>query len=168
MKYLEVGKILAPHAIKGEVKVSITTSKPDERFKKGSKLFVQFGKDFKEIIIDTYRVHKGMALISFNKITNINDVLDYVGKTIYVKKDEVDNLGSDEFYFDDLIGLMAYDKDTLIGEVVDVMDVPQGAILVIKTDKKEVLVPFVSEFIVDVDINNGKILINPIEGLLWE
>ena len=74
----------------------------------------------------------------------------------------------DNFYYDDLIGLDAYDNDEKIGEVVDVMEVPQGAILVIKTKEKEALVPFVSEFIVDVDINNGKILINPIEGLLWE
>ena len=48
------------------------------------------------------------------------------------------------------------------------MEVPQGAILVIKNGDKESLVPFVDEFIDSVDLENGKIYINPIEGLLWE
>ena len=168
MKYLEVGKIITTHGIKGEVKVSITTSSPLERFKKGNTLYGLFDKEYKEIKIDTYRLHQGFALISFNGITNINDVLDYVGKTIYVNKDDLKELDQDNFYYDDLIGLDAYDNDEKIGEVVDVMEVPQGAILVIKTKEKEALVPFVSEFIEDVDLKEGKIFINPIEGLLWE
>lgn len=166
MKYLEVGKIITTHGIKGEVKVSITTSSPLERFKKGNTLYGLFDKEYKEIKIDTYRLHQGFALISFNGITNINDVLDYVGKTIYVNKDDLKELDQDNFYYDDLIGLDAYDNDEKIGEVVDVMEVPQGAILVIKTKEKEALVPFVSEFIEDVDLKGGKIFINPIEGLL--
>ena len=167
MKYLEVGKIIATHAIKGEVKVSISSSKPEERFKKGNILYVLDGKEYREIKIDSFRVHKGMALITFNNITNINDVLGYVGKTIYVSKESLKDLDKDNYYYDDLIGLIAYDKDNLIGEVVDVMEVPQGAILVIKKEnEKQVLVPFVSEFIEDVDLDNKKIYINPIEGLV--
>ena len=166
MKYLEVGKIVAPHAIKGEVKVLITTSLPDVRFKRGNTLYVLFDKEYKEIKIDTFRMHKGMALISFNGITNINDVLEYVDKTIYVDKEALNALDDDNYYYDDLIGLSAYNEETLIGEVIDVMEVPQGAILVIKNGDKESLVPFVDEFIDSVDLENGKIYINPIEGLL--
>ena len=104
---------------------------------------------------------------SFNKLTNINNVLEYVGCTIYVDKETLEELDEDDFYFDDLIGLNAKTVDGKeIGIVEDILEVPQGAILVIKKDKKESLVPFVSEFIEDVDLENGEIVINPIEGLL--
>ncbi len=93
-----------------------------------------------------------MGLISFNNITNINNVLEYVGKYIYVDKETLEKLDENNFYYDDLIGLIAYtDNDEKIGEVIDILEVPQGAILVIeKSDKKEALVPFVEEFIKDV------------------
>lgn len=168
MKYLEVGKIVATHGIRGEVKVSLTTSFPEERFEKGNVLYIGENDQYKKIIIDTFRVHKGLGLVSFNKLTNINDVLDYVGKTIYVDKESLEELGEDDFYFDDLIGLTAItNNDEKIGEVVDILEVPQGAILVIKKDdKEEALVPFVDEFISDVDLEEGYIIITPIEGLL--
>lgn len=168
MKYLEVGKIIATHGIRGEVKVSLTTSFPEERFEKGNVLYIGENGKYKKIVIDTFRVHKGLGLVSFNNLTNINDVLDDVGKTIYVDKESLDELGEDDFYFDDLIGLTAItDSNEKIGEVVDIIEVPQGAILVIKkNDKKEALVPFVDEFIGDVDLEEGYIIITPIEGLL--
>lgn len=167
MKYLEVGKIIATHAIKGEVKVSLSTSFADERFKKGNVLYVYKDKKYEKIVIDSYRMHKGLALISFNGINNINNVLDYVDKTIYVDKVTLPELEEGHYYYDDLIGLKVYDKEELVGDVVDLLDVPQGSILVIKTLKgKESLVPYVKEFIKEVDLNNKKIVIESIEGLI--
>lgn len=167
MKYLEVGKIIATHGIKGEVKVSLSTSFPFERFSKGNKLYIYENNKYVPIIIDSFRIHKGLGLVSFNGIVNINDCLEYINKTIYVDKDTLNELEEDDFYFDDLIGLTAYtDNDELIGEVVDILEVPQGAILIINKNKKEVMVPFVDEFIKEVLLDEGKIIITPIEGLL--
>lgn len=167
MKYLEVGKIITTHGIKGEVKVSLSTSFPYERFKKGNVLYINDNNKYIPITIDTFRIHKGLGLVSFNGITNINDCLGYVGKTIYVDKETLDELEEDNFYFDDLIGLIAYtDNLEKIGEVTDILDVPQGAILIINNGKKEVLVPFVDEFIKEVLLDENKIIITPIEGLL--
>ena len=167
MRYLEVGEILTTHGIKGEVKVKIETSNPISRFKKGNELYLLIGNNYQKITIDTFRMHKGMALISFNNITNINDVLAYIGKKIYVDKDSLPELDEDDFYYDDLIGMDAFDNNALIGVVSDVLEVPQGAILVItKNDGKEGLVPFVSEFVKDVDLDNKKIYLELIEGLL--
>lgn len=167
MKYLEVGKIITTHGIKGEVKVSLSTSFPYERFKKGNVLYINDNNKYIPITIDTFRIHKGLGLVSLNGITNINDCLGYVGKTIYVDKETLDELEEDNFYFDDLIGLIAYtDNLEKIGEVTDILDVPQGTILIINNGKKEVLVPFVDEFIKEVLLDENKIIITPIEGLL--
>jgi len=157
-----VGKIVGTHGIKGELKVKSDTS--FDRFKKGSKLYIEKQE---EIIINSHRQHKGMELITINNLTNINDVLCYVGKDLYVPHNR-EELEEGEFYYEDLIGLDCYDsKDNLIGTVIDLQEVPQGLILEIKSKTKTILVPFVDEFIVDIDLDNNKLSINEIEGLLW-
>ena len=156
-----VGKIVGTHGIKGELKVKSDTS--FDRFKKGSKLYIEKEE---EIIINSHRQHKGMELITINNLTNINDVLCYVGKDLYVPHNR-EELEDGEFYYEDLIGLDCYDsKDNLIGTVVDLQEVPQGLILEIKSSAKTILVPFVDEFIADIDLDNNKLSINEIEGLL--
>lgn len=157
-----VGKIVGTHGIKGELKVKSDTS--FDRFKKGNKLYIEKEE---EITINSHRQHKGMELITINNLTNINDVLCYVGKDLYVPHNR-EELEDGEFYYEDLIGLDCYDsKDNLIGTVVDLQEVPQGLILEIKSSAKTILVPFVDEFIVDIDLDNNKLSINEIEGLLW-
>lgn len=156
-----VGKIVGTHGIKGELKVKSDTS--FDRFKKGSKLYIDKKE---EIIINTHRQHKGMELITINNLNNINDVLCYVGKEIYVPHDR-DELDEGEFYYEDLIGLECYDsKNNLIGTIIDLQEVPQGIILEIKGEKKNILIPFVDEFVRDINLEENKIMINEIEGLL--
>ena len=121
-------------------------------------------KDATKIVVDGFRIHKEMGLLLFNGIKNINDVLAYVGKSIYV---DVDKYNPGEYFYDDYIGLDVYDKGEKIGVVVDIMEVPQGEILVIKKNNgKEALVPFVDEFVIEIDVDNNKMIIESIEGLL--
>lgn len=165
MRLLECAKIVTTHGIKGEVKIKIITDDL-ERFSNGTILYVGNNKEnVKEIKVDGFRPIKDMGLLSFNGITNINDCLEYVGKSIYVDTDMYEN---DDIYYDDLIDCKVFDGDIYIGIVSDVMEVPQGAILCIKRDNnKDALVPFVDEFIKLIDIQKKEIIIKSIEGLLW-
>lgn len=156
-----VGKIVGTHGIKGELKVKSDTS--FDRFKKGNVLYIE--KEEK-ITINSSRVHKGLHLITINGLTNINDVLMYVNKNIYVPHDRSE-LEEGEYYYEDLIGLICYDSNKEeIGEVIDLQEVPQGLILEIRGKEKTILIPYVDEFIEEIDLDNKKILINEIEGLL--
>lgn len=168
MKYFLVGTIVTTHGIKGEMKVKLETSFPEERFKKGNTLFFKNDNSYQKMIVNSYRPHKNMALITFNNLQNINDVLIYVGKDLYIDETSQSKIPGDGFYYNDLIGLEVFDEaNTLLGSVSDVMEVPQGEILVIsKKDGKEALVPFVDEYIKKVDLKKGIIIISPIEGLL--
>ena len=65
MKYLEVGKIVTTHGIRGEVKIQVITDNL-RRFEKGSILYI--GEEKEQIIVDNYRVQKNMVLLSFNGI----------------------------------------------------------------------------------------------------
>lgn len=166
MKLNLVGTIVSTHGIKGEVKVKSDSS--FNRFVIGNKLYLKNNEKTKEIIVDSHRTHKGFDLITFNGLKNINDVLEFVGFEVYVDIEGNEELEEGEFYFDDLIGLNAYDdEDNLLGVIIDINEVPQGIILELKkVDKTIAYIPFVDEFIKEVDLDEEKIIITPIEGLL--
>ena len=168
MKYIEVGKIVGTHGIKGEVKVNSDSSFKDERYKVGNVLYLNDQDKMIKIEINSYRPHKNLDLITFNNHTNINDVLKYVNCSIYVDEADLTELEEDEFYFEDLIDSnVVDDKGNEIGKIIDINEVPQGEILVIKkANGGKALIPFVNEFIKEIDLENKIVIITPIEGLL--
>lgn len=157
-KYYLVGEIINTHGIKGEMKVRSETNM--DRFEKGSVLFLKQNDKYLEITIDSHRSHKGMELITFNGITNINDCLQYKGCKLYIKHSEDD----ETIYYDDLIGSKIIVDDKEMGEVIDIREVPQGIILECNIGGKTKFIPYVDEFIASVE--DGKIIVTPIEGLL--
>ena len=157
-----VGKIIGTHGIKGELKVKSDTS--FDRFKVGNVLYVE--KEY-PITINSVRNHKGFTLITVNSFTNINDVLDLVHKEIYVNHDRKE-LKDGEYYYEDIIGLDVFDSNNINrGVVNDIIEVPQGLLLEIKGQEKTSLIPYVKEFIKEINLSEKKIVINEIEGLLW-
>lgn len=161
-----VGKIVGTHGIKGELKV-INESDFD-RFFVGSKLFIKKDNNYKQITINSVRYHKNFVLVTINNLKNINDVLDYVNTNIYIDKHE-DVLEDDEYYMEDLISCKVYTlEDEYIGEVVDLLILPKQEVLEIrKENNKIVMVPYVDAFIKEIDVENKKIFIDTIEGLVW-
>src|SRR5690554_4401580 len=168
MDYIYVGTITGTHGIKGEVKVKSDSSFKAERFKKNNTLYLKYKNEMTKIAIDSYRTHKNFDLITFNNITDVNEVINYVNCDIYVHKNQLADLGQEEYYYHQLIGLKVVQTNgNIIGKVVDIQDVPQGEILVIeKKDGKQRLVPFVDSFINNIDLKKQEIVIIPIEGLL--
>lgn len=169
MNLVLLGKIVGTHGIKGEVKISSNSDFKSQRFKVGNTLYIKKNNDFIPIIICSYRVHKGLDLITFNDYKNINDVLEYVNLDVYVDYNDVNDLDEDEYYFTDLLDCKVYDQDNkYLGIVIDLLEVPQGVIIEIKNENNQKsLVPFNDEFIKEVDLDNKTIIIEPIEGLLW-
>ena len=173
MGYCLVGKIVGTFGIKGELKVISETSFPEKRYKKGSKLLMKYQDKYLEVIVRSHRVHKNMDLVSFSSIDNINitdninDVTKYVGSSLFVDEMDLEELDDGEFYYNDLIGLECFDNSgNKLGIVEDIRELPRGILLEINLGKKTGLVPFVDEFIENIDLDENKIIINVIEGLL--
>lgn len=158
----KVGKIIGTHGIKGEVKIKSDTD--FDRFKKGSILHIKQDDKFIEIKINSHRVHKGFDLITFNNLDNINLVLKFIGLEIFTTHSSSD-LNEGEYFVEDLVGMKVIDQfNNNIGIVSDMLEVPQGHILEINNNGKKSLIPFVGEFIKE--INEDVIVIETIEGLL--
>lgn len=167
MKYVLLGKVVSTHGIKGEIKIKSDTSFKQERYKKGNTLYFKKDNVYIPFKVDGFREHKNLDLVRFNGNNNINQVLEYVGLEVYVNYEDMDSLEENDYYYEDLISLEVYTmKEEYIGKVIEIREVPQGIILEVKTVEKTVLIPFVEEFIKEVDLSNEKIFVEPIEGLL--
>ncbi len=163
-KYLEVGKIVGTFGIKGELKLYSESDFIEERLTPGNVLYLKRKETFEPVIIDKARLHKNNYMISINGYTNINDVLEYVGLSLYVDTEKAKPLNEGEYYCDELIGLDVFNQNQeLIGKVIDVLEIPTYKLLEVKDNKKIFLVPFIDEFILEVE--EDKIIIEEIEGL---
>lgn len=167
--YYVIGTIVSTHALKGEVKIYSTTDFKEERYKVGNKLFIERAKQMIEVKIKSYRRHKEFDLVSFENYNNINDVLELIKCKVYVHESQLQDLELDEFYYHELIDSLVYNEDNLVGKVIDVVNYGASDILIIRNeDNKEIMIPFVDEFVKEIDSKNKKIHIEVIEGLLGE
>ena len=160
MDLIKIGKIVNTHGIKGEIRILSKFPYKDKVFIKGMNIYID--KNDKEVI-NTYRVHKNFDMITMNGYSNINDVLKYKGKYIYVNKDDIklDNNYLDE----DIIGLNTYVDNDYKGIVSNIERYEKTVLLVIKNRDKEYLVPY--DLIDKIDTDNKKIYIKEIDGLFY-
>ncbi len=167
-KYVSVGKILNFHGIKGEAKVGFTKNQEDF-FCSLEEVYIKKEHEYMLLKIDSSRLHKNFALVKFEGINSIDELLPYKGAFLYVKEDTIrENLDEDEFLIDELVGLGIFDQDgKKQGFVIGVSNNGANDLLSVKTNsKKVVLIPFVKAIVTDVNIKDKKIFINNLEGLL--
>lgn len=167
-KFVSVGKILNFHGIKGEAKVGFTKNQEDF-FCSLDKVFVKKDNEYLPLIIKNSRLHKNIALVQFEGINSIDELLEYKGAFLYVEEETIrENLEEDEFLIDELVSLEVFDQNgEKKGFVVGVSNNGASDLLSVKTNsKKIILIPFVKAIVTDVSIKDKKIIINNIEGLI--
>ena len=168
MDYTIIGKIINTHGIKGDLKIYPLTDSLD-RFFHLEKVYIGDSKE--EAIIKEVNVHKGFVLLRFKNLENINDVLKYKEQFIYVDDENRVKLQENHYFISDLIGCRVLLKDGKeIGILIEVLQGGANDVyVVLSPEKKEFLIPAVTEFIKTVDIDNNLIIIDPIEGMIeWK
>lgn len=162
-----VGRIGRPHGIRGEVTVEPRTDEPDERFAPGSTL-MRAGTD-STLSVARSHWHSGRLLIHFDGIDDRSAAEGLRGTLLEVERaDDAVPAEEDEYYDSALIGCEVV---TLAGEAVgivaEVAHLPaQDLLVVARASGAEVLVPFVSEIVPEVDMPARRILIDPPPGLI--
>lgn len=168
----QVGAITQTHGIKGEVKVFPLTD-DISRFKNMKNLLLDAGKEgYKTLEVESVRQQKNIVILKFKGIDNINDIEKYKGHGLFVTKENRVPLKKDEYFIADLIGVKVYldtDKDTVFGTISDVLQTGANDVYEIEmTDGKSVLVPAIKDCILDVDVENDRVEIHLLDGLLGE
>lgn len=97
-EYVFVGKIVGTHGIKGEIKLISDYSIKDKILISNQKLYI--GKEKKEVILVSCRKHKNYDLLLFREYNNINEVLSFKNKGLYIKKED---LPQDEIILEELV-----------------------------------------------------------------
>ncbi|MRG85423.1 ribosome maturation factor RimM [Salinibacillus xinjiangensis] len=164
-----IGKVVNTHGIKGEVKI-IKITDFDERFEKGNKVFwfAEDGKKTLSLEIDGHRIHKNFHLLHFKGYDSINDVESLKGGTLKISEEQQTSLEEGEFYYHQIIGCAVVTEDgTEIGIVKEILTPGANDVWVVKRKgQKDVLIPYIESIVTDVDVENKRILIHPMEGLL--
>ncbi len=166
--YFRIGVITSTHGLKGEVKVFPTTDDVN-RFKKLKKCFIRTKDKDIEVEKNSCKFFKNMVILSFKEFNNINDIEKYKGCDIYVTRENAVPLKEDEFYISDIIGADVFEENgNLLGKLKDVMKTGANDVFVVELsgDKKELLVPVIKEFVPEMDIENKKIVIRLMKGML--
>ena len=154
---LYIGKVAGTHGIKGEIKIISDFKYKDLVFVPGNHLYI----DDDNLVINSHRIHKNYDMVTFENINDINDVLKYKGKEVYIDRSEY---VFPDLLNEDLIGALVYDNGEPIGVLSAVRKNVNQELLVIKKDDKEYLVPNVEAFVKNK--SKDRIDINAIEGLL--
>lgn len=163
MNYIYIGEIVNTHGIKGELRIISDFKYKELVFKENFKVYV--GNRKEKLIIKTHRFHKIYDMLTFEGIDDINEAIVYKGDSVYINRDDIK---VDGYLDEDIIGLNVYELDKLIGTVDGILKSNAHDILVIKNNKKNHMIPFIDEFIVNIDIENKRIDIKTIEGLIDE
>lgn len=170
MEMFNVGKIVNTHGINGEVRVISKTDFADERYKKGNMLYIFMDnlKEPLEVKVATHRTHKNFDLLSFEGYSNVNDVEKFKGSLLKVPESQLTDLAEDEYYFHEIIGCVVKTNDGVeIGEITEILTPGANDVWVVNGENgKEILIPYIEEIVLEIDVKNKAILINPMEGLL--
>ena len=167
--FLEIGRIVRTHGIKGYVKIvpwcddSLIVAGLSHLF------FDSEGRSLKHI--EEAKVLKNAVIVKFLGIDSIECAQEIVGRIVYVNRNDI--VLSDGMYFiQDLIGMRVYDvdnKDIYYGKVVDVLQ--PGANDVYRTvddNNVERLIPVIDDVVIDVELDDNLIYIRPLEGLFYD
>ena len=104
-------------------------------------------------------------MVTFVGINDINDVLQCKGEPVYIDKNEVQ---IDGILNEDLIDMSVYGDDSFVGHVTDILNNGVYDILVVQGDNSRSLIPNIDEFVLNIDVDNKRIDVNVIEGLINE
>jgi 16S rRNA processing protein RimM len=164
---LRVGVISSTHGVRGEVKVYPTTDDVN-RFNSLKDVILDTGLEHMNLEIQGVKFFKNMVILKFKGYDSIEDIEKYKGKDLLITRDQAVELGPDENFIVDLIGLRVVTEDgEEFGTLTDVIKTGANDVYEVKTaEGKEVLLPAIKECVLNVDLTEGIVTVHIMDGLL--
>lgn len=160
---IEVMKIINTHGVKGEMKALYYAESP-QFFKKVKTLYDKKGNAY---TLTGVREGKNSLLVTVEGIDDMTKAEGMKNVELFAKREDFPPLPKGEYYLIDLVGLLAVTNEgEEIGEVIDIIEKAAQNLLVIKKEEKEILIPKCDAFVDRVDLDEKRIYITPIEGLI--
>lgn len=167
MELIEYGKIVTTHGVNGELRI-FPFSSSFHNFDIIYRLFIEndTGTQPREFAVEKKRIHKRSILIKLRGIDTPEIAGGFVGRSVFLNREDLVQTDEDEYYWFELLGLDVVTSDgRFIGTVEHLMETPASDILIVTSGKDEFLVPVNDKFILNIDIEKSEITINPVDGL---
>ncbi len=162
MEYIKIGYTSATHGLKGEVKIKSNFPYKNKVFKINNELYL--GDEKEKITINSHRIHKNIDMITFNNYNDINEVLKYLRKDVYIIKESLE-LNDNEVLDSDLLTYKVLYKDKE-GTVLEVFKASEmNKIIRLSINNKEVLIPYNDTFVKNIDKSKKTIEVELLENM---
>ena len=162
-----LGKIAKKFSFKGEVLIYLDTDEP-ELYENLESVFVERNKHLVPFFIENSSLHKNDFLrVHFEDINTEDDADALVGSEIYLPLNMLPKLSGNKFYFHEVIGFEIEDKRLgFVGEIQSINDTTAQPLFEVLKDGTEILIPMIDHFLIKVDRDNKKIIMDLPEGLI--
>ncbi|MDQ1136907.1 16S rRNA processing protein RimM [Microbacterium sp. SORGH_AS 1204] len=169
---LRVGRLVKAHGLKGAFKLELYTDDPDGRFVSGSTFTLQVPKSSpwhgRELTVREFRWMNSHPVVFFEGVDDRTAAEELVKAILWIDQDTETAPAEDDAWYDhQLVGLDVVRDGSVIGRVVRVDHFPAQDLLIVRPsgEDREVLVPFVSAIVPEVDIAGGRVVVTPPAGL---
>ena len=163
-EYFECGRIIAAHGVKGTMKVESWCDSP-KILAAQKRIFLAAGDgSYKEARVVSASVSQDIVLMTVEGYDNREVVQGMKNTVLYLKREDIP-LAPGAILLADMIGLPVIDANTgvTLGTVKDVTDSVASRLIVVETERGDVLLPDIKEFVKETDVDKG-VFVTPIPG----
>ena len=162
-----LGKIAKKFSFKGEVLIYLDTDEP-ELYEDMESIFVEFNKNLIPFFIENSSLHKNDFLrVKFEDVDNEEQADEIINCEVYLPISMLPKLEGNKFYFHEVIGFEIEDKRLgVFGKIVSINDSSAQPLFEVVNGSVEILVPMIDQFLVKIDRENKRVIMDLPEGLV--
>ncbi len=164
-RYLQVGKIVSTHGVRGELRVQPWCDGPDYMCRFSVLYFDEQGREGRRVL--SCRPHGNITLLTLEGVDSLEAARALRGRILYMDREE-SGIGENEWFIEDLIGCRVTDADTgrLYGTLTEVSQTGANDVWHIRSEQgREYLIPAIRDVVYSVDPAAGRIAITPLKGI---
>lgn len=165
---IPVGRITRTHGIRGAVKVN-PYGESLAALTAGGKVYlrVRAGVEMRELTIESLRPQGNLFIAKLAEITRMEDAEALRGEEVFLPEESIPPVSEGEYYHYQLIGLVVVAKDgSEVGVLRGIIETPANDVYAIDCEGREILIPAVEDVICEIDLERGRMVIDPPEGLM--
>ena len=163
--FIQIGRIANTHGVRGEIKVIPLTN---DMYRFNNLKIAFLGEEKTKVEVENVKYHKNLVIVKFKEFNDINKIISFKDQYIYIDEKDKVALPKDHYFLYDIINCEVFDtQNNYIGIVKEVLQSASNDVYIVRDKKgKEYLIPAVKEFFINVDVEDKKIIIDPIEGMI--
>jgi 16S rRNA processing protein RimM len=164
---LLAGKVERPHGLDGRLRIR-SYLESEKSFLRSGTIFLKPRKGrTRAFTMSSIRPHKNSFLLTLKELDTLKEAEEYKGAALFIKRETLIREEKNAYFWVELIGLKVYlETGKYIGTIHQILPTGANDVYVVRDGEKEVLIPAIHDVVKEVNLDDGKIIIAEMEGLL--